>query len=105
VIVVWYLLSDLICNPLCLVSPATCRCLLREEFGTEELVDAATEDETDREFEPGGEEEGVPVGESLGIANQVPVWLFHLLQSWIGRNPMEGDLSEIFNDISMLIIP
>jgi hypothetical protein len=44
----------------------TCRCLLREEFGTEELVNAATDDEDDREFEPGGEEEGLLVGESLG---------------------------------------
>jgi hypothetical protein len=56
----------LMCNPLCVVTPETCRCLLREAFGTEELVNAATDDEDDREFEPGREEEGVPVGESLG---------------------------------------
>jgi hypothetical protein len=47
-------------------TPEIVRCLLREGFGTEELVNAATDDEDNREFEPGGEEEGVPVGESLG---------------------------------------
>jgi hypothetical protein len=59
--------GDLICNSQCVVTPETCRCLLREEFGTEELVNGFTDDEDGREFEPGREEEeGVPVGESLG---------------------------------------
>jgi hypothetical protein len=48
------------------VTPETFRCLRRDEFGTEELVDAGTDDEDDREFEHGGEEEGVSVGGPLG---------------------------------------
>jgi hypothetical protein len=48
------------------LTPETCRFLLREEFVTEELVNAAMDDEDDWEFEPGGEEEGIPVGDSLG---------------------------------------
>jgi hypothetical protein len=57
-------------------------------------------DDDDREFEPGGEEEGVPVGESvaeshIGEDKSGPVWPLHLLQSWIGINPMYMDLSEI----------
>jgi hypothetical protein len=43
----------LICNPLDVVPPKTCRCLLRDEFGTEELVNAVTDDEDDRESESG----------------------------------------------------
>jgi hypothetical protein len=48
---------DMMCNPLCLVTPETCRCPLRDDFGIEELVMAARDEEEDSEFDFGVEEE------------------------------------------------
>jgi hypothetical protein len=92
----------LICDPLCVVTPETYRCLLREEFGTEEPVNAAPDDEDDRESEPGERGHGWWGGSSWRVSGVTAHrgskirYPFHLLQWWIGINPVDRDLSGIF---------
>jgi hypothetical protein len=49
--------GDVICNSLCLVTPETCRCLLQDDSGIEQLVMATMDEEEDSEFDSRVEEE------------------------------------------------